>query len=78
MGPNGGTMRMRFNDCIAKAVSNSGTEIELGGTIGGGYEIHVGDKVFYADAIEIWNAAAHHFGLEKAGRNNDSPGHDGQ
>lgn len=66
MGPNGGTMRLRHADCTAKATCEDGTEVRIGGTVGGGLEISVAGKTFYASAKDIWNAAADQFNLEKA------------
>lgn len=65
VGENGGTVRLKHSGCIARATSDNGTEISVGGTIGAGYEITVGENIYYASPIEIWNAAAPLFGLEQ-------------
>ena len=66
VGENGGTIRLKHGGCIANATSDNGTKISVGGTIGAGYEITVGENTYYASPTEIWNAAAPLFGLEKA------------
>lgn len=65
-GKNSGTVRLKHGSCIANATSDNGTKISVGGTIGAGYEITVGENTYYASPTEIWNAAAPLFGLEKA------------
>lgn len=65
---NGGytdVLYLMHSDCVARASMSTGEKVEVGGTIGAGYEVSIDGNRFYASPTDIWNAVANALQLER-------------